>query len=90
VTKGLTGVAVAAPYTIVTNDVSRDPRYLTAFETTGSEMIGRSVPEVMHDNRSVVQRLPRELAKKRATSRPRVFVVGLFPAAAICPPGGSA
>ncbi|HEX6581361.1 MAG TPA: hypothetical protein VF195_10875 [Actinomycetota bacterium] len=36
VTKGLTGVAVAAQHTIVSDDVSRDPRYLTAFETTGS------------------------------------------------------
>lgn len=38
-TKGLTGVAVAAQHTIVSNDVSSDPRYLTAFDTTGSEMI---------------------------------------------------
>jgi GAF domain-containing protein len=38
-TKGLSGVAVRTLQTIVSNDVANDPRYLTAFDSTGSEMI---------------------------------------------------
>jgi len=39
VTKGLSGEAVRSRRTVVSNDVSRDTRYLTNLETTGSEMI---------------------------------------------------
>lgn len=39
ITQGLSGEAIRARSTIVCNDVSRDARYLTAFESTGSEMI---------------------------------------------------
>lgn len=39
VTQGLSGDAVRTRDTVVCNDVARDPRYLTAFESTGSEMI---------------------------------------------------
>jgi putative methionine-R-sulfoxide reductase with GAF domain len=36
---GLTGAAIEARATVVSNDVESDARYLTALETTGSEMI---------------------------------------------------
>jgi putative methionine-R-sulfoxide reductase with GAF domain len=37
--KGLNGVAVATRDVVVSQDVASDPRYLTAFATTGSEAI---------------------------------------------------
>ena len=37
--QGLTGTAIETGETVVSNDVSRDPRYLTALESTGSELI---------------------------------------------------
>jgi putative methionine-R-sulfoxide reductase with GAF domain/GNAT superfamily N-acetyltransferase len=43
-TMGLTGAAIATKAPVVCNDVSADPRYLTAFTSTASEMI---VPVVM-------------------------------------------
>lgn len=36
---GLTGAAIRERETVVSNDVARDPRYLTALASTGSEMI---------------------------------------------------
>lgn len=39
VEQGLTGVAVRARSTVVSNDVANDPRYLTNQESTGSELI---------------------------------------------------
>jgi L-methionine (R)-S-oxide reductase len=39
VTQGLSGEAVRTRASVVSNDVARDPRYLTAFESTGSEAI---------------------------------------------------
>ena len=39
VTQGLSGDVVRTRDTVVCNDVARDPRYLTAFDSTGSEMI---------------------------------------------------
>jgi L-methionine (R)-S-oxide reductase len=36
---GLTGAAIEERDTIISNDVANDSRYLTALETTGSEMI---------------------------------------------------
>ncbi|MEO6836649.1 MAG: GAF domain-containing protein [Candidatus Tumulicola sp.] len=39
VTEGLSGEAVRTGTTAIANDVARDPRYLPAFESTGSEMI---------------------------------------------------
>lgn len=39
VSKGLTGVAIREERTVVSNDVANDPRYLTAFDSTGSEVI---------------------------------------------------
>ena len=49
-TQGLNGAAVAAGDVVISQDVARDPRYLTAFPTTGSEAI---VP-VLTDDRQVV------------------------------------
>lgn len=37
--RGLTGAALASGHSIVSNDVTRDPRYLTALDSTGSELI---------------------------------------------------
>lgn len=37
--EGLSGEAVRTRCTVVSNDVAHDPRYLTAFATTGAEMI---------------------------------------------------
>jgi L-methionine (R)-S-oxide reductase len=39
VTQGLSGAAVAAGETVVVGEVSKDPRYLTAFGSTRSEII---------------------------------------------------
>jgi L-methionine (R)-S-oxide reductase len=39
VTQGLSGAAVAARRAVVVNDVTADPRYLTAFASTLSEVI---------------------------------------------------
>jgi len=39
VSKGLTGAAIAARKTVNVGDVTADPRYLTAFGTTRSEII---------------------------------------------------
>jgi putative methionine-R-sulfoxide reductase with GAF domain len=36
---GLSGEAVARRDTVISNDVAHDPRYMTAFDSTGSEMI---------------------------------------------------
>jgi L-methionine (R)-S-oxide reductase len=43
---GLTGAAIATRAPVVSNDVASDPRYLTALESTGSELI---VPIVAGD-----------------------------------------
>ena len=37
--KGLNGIAVLTKAPVVSQDVANDPRYLTAFATTGSEAI---------------------------------------------------
>jgi putative methionine-R-sulfoxide reductase with GAF domain len=39
VTQGLTGAVVASKGTLVSNDVTSDPRYLTAFGNTMAEMV---------------------------------------------------
>jgi L-methionine (R)-S-oxide reductase len=39
VTEGLSGASVASRQTVVVGDVTNDPRYLTAFGSTRSEMI---------------------------------------------------
>jgi putative methionine-R-sulfoxide reductase with GAF domain len=50
-TKGLTSAAVSGRKTINVGDVTADPRYLTAFETTRSEII---VPIFNRSDESVV------------------------------------
>lgn len=45
--RGLTGAAINTRETVVSNDVSRDPRYLTALPSTGSELI---VPIIVGDH----------------------------------------
>jgi L-methionine (R)-S-oxide reductase len=37
--QGLTGAAIKTRETVVSNDVASDPRYLTALQSTGSELI---------------------------------------------------
>src|SRR5262249_14871963 len=44
--KGLNGVAVTTKKPVVCHDVANDPRYLTAFASTGSEAIFPIVSEV--------------------------------------------
>lgn len=39
ITQGLSGAAISTRSTVVSEDVTRDPRYLTAFGSTGSETI---------------------------------------------------
>ncbi len=51
VTQGLSSSAVASGKTVVVGDVSKDPRYLTAFGSTRSEII---VPVVECAGRKVV------------------------------------
>lgn len=51
VTQGLSSSAVASGKTVVVGDVSKDPRYLTAFGSTRSEII---VPVVDRAGRKVV------------------------------------
>ena len=51
VTQGLSGTAVASGETVMVGDVSKDPRYLTAFGSTRSEII---VPVVDRAGRKVV------------------------------------
>jgi GAF domain-containing protein len=51
VTQGLSGAAVASGETVMVGDVSKDPRYLTAFGSTRSEII---VPVVDRAGRKVV------------------------------------
>ena len=51
VTEGLSGAAVASGETVLVGDVSKDPRYLTAFGSTRSEII---VPVLGMAGREVV------------------------------------
>jgi L-methionine (R)-S-oxide reductase len=63
VTKGLSGAAVAARRAVVVNDVTADPRYLTAFASTMSEAI---VPVLDPDTGAVVGTLDVESAERDA------------------------
>jgi L-methionine (R)-S-oxide reductase len=63
VTKGLSGAAVAARRAVVVNDVTADPRYLTAFASTMSEAI---VPVLDPDTGAVVGTLDVESADRDA------------------------
>jgi L-methionine (R)-S-oxide reductase len=63
VTQGLSGAAVATKRAVVVNDVTADPRYLTAFASTLSEAI---VPVVDPDTGTVVGTLDVESAERDA------------------------
>jgi L-methionine (R)-S-oxide reductase len=63
VTQGLSGAAVATKGAVVVNDVTADPRYLTAFASTLSEAI---VPVVDPDTGTVVGTLDVESAERDA------------------------
>jgi L-methionine (R)-S-oxide reductase len=63
VTQGLSGAAVAGRRAVVVNDVTADPRYLTAFATTLSEAI---VPVVDPGTGAVVGTLDVESAVRDA------------------------
>jgi GAF domain-containing protein len=63
VTQGLSGAAVAARRAVVVNDVTTDPRYLTAFASTLSEAI---VPVVDPGTGTVVGTLDVESAERNA------------------------
>ena len=70
-TKGLTGAAIAQKKSVIVGDVRNDPRYLTAFGTTLSEMI---VPVLSPDGR-VVGTVDVESEKPKAfTERDREMV----------------
>jgi L-methionine (R)-S-oxide reductase len=81
ITQGLSGAAVSAGETVVVGDVAEDPRYLTAFGSTRSEII---VPVV--DGRKIVGTIDVESERKHAFSEAdlaalehcAVAVVGLF------------
>jgi L-methionine (R)-S-oxide reductase len=76
--QGLTGAAIRARETVVSNDVARDPRYLTTLASTGSEMIvpvfvgGRvvgtldvedEIPDAFSgDDRRLFERVAREMS----------------------------
>jgi putative methionine-R-sulfoxide reductase with GAF domain len=62
--RGLNGVAVATRDLVISQDVSQDPRYLTAFATTGSEAI---VP-VLTDRQEVVGTIDVESDRRHAFS----------------------
>ena len=61
-TQGLNGAAVASLAPVVVNDVRADPRYLTTFAATGSEMV---VP-ILDDGGRVVGTIDVESPRSRA------------------------
>jgi L-methionine (R)-S-oxide reductase len=74
VTQGLSGAAVATGWAVVVNDVTADPRYLTAFASTLSEAI---VPVVDPGTDTVVGTLDVENAERDAfTDADRQALVG--------------
>ena len=63
VTEGLSGVAVAGRHSVVVGDVTADPRYLTAFSSTRSEVV---VPVIDPATGAVVGTLDVESAERDA------------------------
>ena len=63
ITMGLTGSAIAERRVINVADVTRDPRYLTAFSSTRSEIV---VPIFRRDGRDVVGTIDVESAQVNA------------------------
>jgi len=72
VTKGLTGSAIESKKTVIVGDVRNDPRYLTAFGSTLSEII---VPVLHPDGGRVVGTVDVESERVNAfTSRDREMI----------------
>ena len=65
VAKGLTGSAIRAKKTVVAGDVRTDPRYLTAFSTTRSEII---IPVLDENTGSVMGTIDVESEQENAFS----------------------
>ena len=65
ITKGLTGAAIREKATVVVGDVRTDPRYLTAFGSTLSEII---VPILDPKNSAVIGTIDVESEKANAFS----------------------
>jgi L-methionine (R)-S-oxide reductase len=63
VTQGLSGEAIRSRRTVISNDVASDPRYLTAFDNTQSEII---VPIVRDRRGPVVATIDVESDRKEA------------------------
>jgi L-methionine (R)-S-oxide reductase len=68
VTQGLSGAAVAARRAVVVNDVTADPRYLTAFASTRSEAV---VPVLDPGTGVVVETMDVESAERGRLHRCR-------------------
>ena len=66
ISAGLTGEAIRSRNTVVANDVSKDPRYLTSFATTRSEII---VPVFDKNGSRVVGTLDVESERENAFRR---------------------
>jgi L-methionine (R)-S-oxide reductase len=66
ITKGLTGAAISSRKTVNVGDVSSDPRYLTAFGSTRSEII---VPVFDDSRENVVGTIDVESEKPEAFSK---------------------
>jgi putative methionine-R-sulfoxide reductase with GAF domain len=83
-TEGLTGTAVATGRSVLVDDVSADPQYLTAFGSTRSEMI---VPvlaptggvigtiDIESDRLAAFREADRELVERCAQAITRLFAV---------------
>jgi len=65
ITKGLTGSAIREKTTIVVGDVGGDPRYLTAFGSTLSEIV---IPVIDKTSGAVVGTIDVESERKNAFS----------------------
>ena len=64
-TQGLSGAAIASKETVVVGDVRKDPRYLTAFGSTRSEIV---VPVADRAGQKVVGTIDVESEKEEAFS----------------------
>jgi L-methionine (R)-S-oxide reductase len=80
VTRGLSATAVASKEAVVVGDVREDPRYLTAFGSTRSEMI---VPVVDRTGREVVGTIDVESERVAAFSEEDRAALGRCAAALI-------
>ena len=72
-TEGLSGEAVRTRATVISNDVGSDPRYLTAFDSTGSEII---VPVLGAESGIVIGTLDVESDRAGAFSEEDVELLG--------------